>query len=82
MLVQEVSGQPYETYVEQHIFAPLEMHRSFAAEAEAEEEGLVTGHRYWFGSRVPRTSRSIAAVWEPGASPPAWRTWPATWLRT
>jgi len=49
MLVQEVSGQPYETYVEQHIFTPLEMRHSFASEAEAKEQGLVTGHRYWFG---------------------------------
>jgi len=49
MLVQEVSGQPYEEYVEQHIFAPLDMNHSFASEAEAKDQGLVTGHRYWFG---------------------------------
>jgi CubicO group peptidase (beta-lactamase class C family) len=49
LLVQEVSGQPYEEYVEQHIFGPLEMRHSFASEADAEKQGLVTGHRYWFG---------------------------------
>ena len=49
MLVQEVSGQSYETYIEQHIFRPLGMDRSFTSEAKAKEQGLVTGHRYWFG---------------------------------
>ena len=49
MIVQEVSGQPYETYVEQHIFAPLQMDNSFASSTEAASHGLVTGYRYWFG---------------------------------
>jgi CubicO group peptidase (beta-lactamase class C family) len=49
MIVQAVSGQPYETYVEQHIFAPLEMHDSFTSQTEAEADGLVSGYRYWFG---------------------------------
>ena len=49
MIVQAVSGESYETYVEQHIFAPLEMHDSFASQTEAEADGLVTGYRYWFG---------------------------------
>jgi CubicO group peptidase (beta-lactamase class C family) len=49
MIVQAVSGESYETYVEQHIFAPLEMHDSFTSQTEAEADGLVTGYRYWFG---------------------------------
>ncbi len=49
LIVQTVSGQPYETYVQRHIFGPLEMRSSFTSEAEAEPQGLATGHRYWFG---------------------------------
>src|SRR6266566_2736681 len=35
LIVQTVSGQPYGTYVQQHVFAPLQMHHSFASEPEA-----------------------------------------------
>ena len=48
-IVQAVSGQSYERYVEEHIFSPLEMDNSFTSESEAEANGLATGHRYWFG---------------------------------
>jgi CubicO group peptidase (beta-lactamase class C family) len=47
LIVQTVSGQSYEAYIQQHIFTPLEMHHSFTAKAEAHE--LATGYRYWFG---------------------------------
>jgi CubicO group peptidase (beta-lactamase class C family) len=49
MIVQTVSGQRYETYVRQHILAPLEMRNSVMSEAAAKSHGLVTGYRYWFG---------------------------------
>ena len=49
MVVQAVSGQPYETYVREHILAPLDMHNSVMSLPEAKARGLVTGHRYWFG---------------------------------
>ncbi|MEZ4664562.1 MAG: serine hydrolase domain-containing protein [Caldilineaceae bacterium] len=47
LLVQTVSGQSYEEYVQQHIFAPLAMHHSFTTKAAASD--LATGYRYWFG---------------------------------
>jgi CubicO group peptidase (beta-lactamase class C family) len=53
LIVQTVSGQPYETYVQEHIFAPLDMRHSFTAKTEAQQQGLATGHRYWFGRPVP-----------------------------
>ncbi len=52
MIVQAVSGQSYEAYVQQHIFDPLAMRNSFTSQSEAERHGLPTGHRYWFGHPV------------------------------
>jgi CubicO group peptidase (beta-lactamase class C family) len=45
LLIQTVSGQSYEDYIQQHIFAPLEMRHAATAPAV----GLATGHHYWFG---------------------------------
>src|SRR5438552_26733 len=53
LIVQTVSGQPYATYVQQHIFAPLQMHDSFASEQEARRDGLAQGHRWIFGVPTP-----------------------------
>ena len=52
MIVQAVSGQSYETYVQQHIFDPLQMGSSYASGTEAMQHGLPTGHRYWYGFPV------------------------------
>jgi CubicO group peptidase (beta-lactamase class C family) len=49
LIVQTVTGQSYETYVQEHIFSPLEMRHSFTSETEAKPQGLATGHNYWFG---------------------------------
>jgi CubicO group peptidase (beta-lactamase class C family) len=49
MVVQAVSGQPYETYVREHILTPLEMSHSVMTVTAAKQHGLVTGYRYWFG---------------------------------
>jgi CubicO group peptidase (beta-lactamase class C family) len=49
MIVQAVSGQSYETYIQQHIFDPLQMRNSYTSRAEAEQHGLPTQHRYWYG---------------------------------
>jgi CubicO group peptidase (beta-lactamase class C family) len=53
LIVQTVSAQPYGTYVQQHIFAPLQMHDSFASEQEAKRDGLAQGHRWIFGVPAP-----------------------------
>jgi CubicO group peptidase (beta-lactamase class C family) len=53
LLVQTVSGQSYESYVQEHIFAPLRMRQSFASQAEATRHGLATGYRWWFGFPMP-----------------------------
>jgi len=53
MLIQTVSGQPYDVYIQQHILAPLDMGQSFTAVADAQAQGMATGYRYWFGRYLP-----------------------------
>ena len=55
LIVQTVSGQSYEDYVRQHIFAPLAMQQSFVSQAEAMQHGMASGYRWWFGIPVPVT---------------------------
>ena len=60
LVVQTVSGAPYERFVLEHVFAPLQMTNSFASQALAREHGLATGHRLWFG--VPVAAHSLPFV--------------------
>lgn len=55
LLVQVVSGESYEAYVKEHIYAPLEMRNSFVSADEARRHGMATGHRWWFGFPVAVT---------------------------
>ncbi len=50
LIVQAVSGQSYESYIEDHIYTPLEMANSYTSKAEAEANGMAVGHTYYFGS--------------------------------
>lgn len=52
MLIQTIAGQSYADYIQQQIFAPLAMHQSFTAPADAQLHGLATGYHYWFGQPV------------------------------
>jgi CubicO group peptidase (beta-lactamase class C family) len=49
LIVQTVSEEPFEEYVRQHIFAPLDMRHSYTTREEAEKDGLAKGYRFWFG---------------------------------
>ena len=65
LIVQTVSGRSYESYVEAEIFDPLQMRDSFTSEAAGEQDGLATGHNYWFGrpsaADLPYNRRLIPA---------------------
>jgi CubicO group peptidase (beta-lactamase class C family) len=66
LIVQTVSGQSFEDYIEAHIFSPLEMSNSYTSKVEAEANGLSAGHTYIFGTpRVnadaPYARRHMAA---------------------
>src|SRR5918997_4333645 len=53
LVVQIVSGQSYESYIADHIFAPLGMEHSYTNQPDARRNGLATGHRSWFGYPRP-----------------------------
>lgn len=55
LLVQIVSGQRFEEYVQEHIFTPLKMDHSYTSEIEAKRHGLATGYLYWFS--FPRATQ-------------------------
>jgi CubicO group peptidase (beta-lactamase class C family) len=59
LIVQAVSGQSYETYVQQHIFAPLQMHNTFTLTSQdtTMHNGIATGYRWWFGLPISFNQR-------------------------
>lgn len=52
MIIQEVTGQSYEAYIQEHIFQPLDMQNSFTSKTEAGQDGLAAGYQKWFGIPV------------------------------
>ena len=52
-MVQTISGKSYESYIAEHIFAPLNMRHSHTNQSDARRDGLATGHRSWFGYPRP-----------------------------
>jgi CubicO group peptidase (beta-lactamase class C family) len=48
LLVQFVTHQPYEKYIQEHIFAPLKMEHTYTSQTEAQKHGLASGYLYWF----------------------------------
>ncbi len=54
LIVEKVTGQSYEEYVAEHIFAPLEMERSFTSPDEAQAHGLAQGYSRFLGILTPR----------------------------
>jgi CubicO group peptidase (beta-lactamase class C family) len=50
-IIERVTGQPFGKYVQEAIFAPLQMQHSATDAAQA--EALAVGHRYWFGFPLP-----------------------------
>lgn len=54
VIAQNVSGMKYEDYIQQKIFAPLEMTRTFTDPDIARENGLSQGYSRFFGFTVPQ----------------------------
>jgi CubicO group peptidase (beta-lactamase class C family) len=52
-LVEAVAAEPFGEYVQTRIFEPLQMRDSYVSQREAEERGLATGYRRWFGFPLP-----------------------------
>lgn len=52
LLIQTVSGKPYETYIQEEIFNPLGMQNSYTSLEEARQYGLTNGHAAFFGQTI------------------------------
>lgn len=65
LIVQAVSGVSYEDYVRTHIFVPLQMQRSAAAESDPAVTGMASGYGYvvgWpFAFDAPYPRRAVPA---------------------
>lgn len=51
-VIEAVSGESYENYVDEHIFMPLGMEHSAATLEKSKENGLIAGYRNYFGIPV------------------------------
>ncbi len=51
-LVEVVSGESYETYLQRHVFTPLDMAHTYASVSEARGQGLAAGYYRWWGVPV------------------------------
>lgn len=68
LLIQTVSGVPYEQYMHERIFAPLEMANSYARLDVARRAGLAVGYRYWFDRPLPEPAPPEPRGMIPGAN--------------
>jgi CubicO group peptidase (beta-lactamase class C family) len=59
LIIEAASGESYADYIQNNIYSPLGMSRSYTAKVVAQENGLAMGHRYWFGYPFPAPSLSI-----------------------
>jgi CubicO group peptidase (beta-lactamase class C family) len=48
LIIEAVSGEWYADYIQNHIFTPLDMSRSYTSQTIAKKNGLAVGHQYWF----------------------------------
>ncbi|PGK32812.1 penicillin-binding protein [Bacillus anthracis] len=53
-LIEEVTNETYSSYMQKHIFQPLNMNGTAASKETAYEKGYLTGYQSWFG--IPRKS--------------------------
>ncbi len=53
IVIENVSGIPYETYLQENIFNPLDMTNTFTSPQKARENGLSQGYSRFFGFTVP-----------------------------
>lgn len=64
LIIERLSGQPYDAYVQANIFAPLGLRHSYTTQAAAAPDGLAAGHRLWYGLAIP-TEQAFAPAMHP-----------------
>ncbi|KAA0756198.1 class A beta-lactamase-related serine hydrolase [Bacillus sp. AR2-1] len=62
-LIEAVTNETFSSYMEKHIFQPLNMNGAAASKETAYEKGYLTGYQSWFG--IPK--KSIVAYDNAGA---------------
>jgi CubicO group peptidase (beta-lactamase class C family) len=67
LIIEAVSSESYEVYVQNHIFVPLGMKHSYTSQSLAKENGLAVGNRYWFASPFAIPDMPIARASFPSA---------------
>lgn len=45
LLIQQITGQSYEAYMQEHIFTPLDMRQTFPSPEAAQQQALAKGYR-------------------------------------
>lgn len=48
LIIEKVSGQSYEEYIENNIFKPMGLNNTYLNRAEAEKHGMAKGYKYGF----------------------------------
>lgn len=56
-IIEKISGQSFASYMQQHVFTPLEMQHSFTSEQEAQKAGMAQGYQWVFGLLAPTHHR-------------------------
>lgn len=59
LIIEAVSGESYEGYIQKHIFTPLMMNQSYTSKKTAEQNGLAVGHQFWFARPVATLNMSV-----------------------
>jgi len=59
LVIENASGKTYAQYIQENIYAPLEMWNSYTDKSSARQNGLVTGHMMWFGFPVAVPDLSV-----------------------
>jgi CubicO group peptidase (beta-lactamase class C family) len=68
LIVQTISGEPLSQYVEEKIFAPLDMLHSHGTLEAARADGLSAGYYHWFGLAWQPTAIPLPRAGEPSAT--------------
>ena len=55
-IVESVTGQKFEQYIQAHVFDPLAMTNSYTSMDQARQNDCATGYRYWFGYPIAATN--------------------------
>ncbi len=63
-LIEVVSGQTFQSYIETHIMEPVGMTHSFVADGKIHDD-MAYGHRPWFGAKRPISANNTDLLTAP-----------------